>query len=122
MSTIHRFFLVLTLLLFVWAFSLAYKEAPYTVLESQIELKQNNENSCFSHSHPVEVDEGNFVIIESEPEFEIKLNWFTISFKFFNIFSPSLKENSNSNTALFFFLSETIPLYDLYCKWKFDLV
>ena len=67
------------------------------------------------------VEEGEFVIIESEPELEVELDWFSIPTKSFNILQSSLKENSSSHLATFFSSKEIIPLYDLYCNWKFHL-
>ena len=121
MSTIKRFFPVIVLSLFVWAFGLASNEVQAIGLTSQIEFQQNNENSHFSHFHSVEIEESEFLIIESEPEFEIELELFSISFKSFNIFKSLLKESSNSYSTQLFTSKETIPLYDLYCNWKFHL-
>ena len=105
----------------MWAIGVSYNASKDTVLEPQVEFQQKYTPSDFSHFQTVEVDEGEFVIIESEPEFEVELNLFSIPSKSFNISKSSLKEHSNSYTTLLFSSKETIPLYDLYCNWKFHL-
>ena len=70
---------------------------------------------------PAQVDEGEFVIIESEPEFEVELNLFSIQTKSFDIIKSSLEKKSNSYVTTLFSSKEIIPLYDLYCNWKFHL-
>ena len=106
---------------FMWAIGVSFNVSDDVVFESQIEFQQEYSASHISHFHTVEVEEGEFVIIESEPEFEIELDWFSIPSKSFNISKSSLKEHSNSYTTLLFSSKETIPLYDLYCNWKFHL-
>ncbi len=106
---------------FMWAIGVAANASQNTEFKSQIEFQQKQNTSNFSHFHTVEVEEGEFVIIESEPEFEIEIDWFSIQNKSFNIAKSSLKENSNSYTTALFSSKETIPLYDLYCNWKFHL-
>jgi len=104
----------------MWAIGVSFN-ASEDIVVSQEEFQQKYTASDFSHFHTVEVEEGEFVIIESEPEFEVELDWFSIPSKPFNIDKNSLKENSNSHLATFFTSKETIPLYDLYCNWKFHL-
>lgn len=106
---------------FMWAIGVSFNASDDVVLESQIEFQQKYSTSQFSHFHTVEVEEGEFVIIESEPEFEIELDWFSIPIKSFNISKSSLEESSNSYKNSLFSSKETIPLYDLYCNWKFHL-
>jgi hypothetical protein len=105
----------------MWAIGVSFNASEEVVLESQTEFLQKYSASDFSHFHTVEVEEGEFVIIESEPEFEIELDWFSIPSKSFNISKASLKAYSNSYTTSLFSSKETIPLYDLYCNWKFHL-
>jgi hypothetical protein len=105
----------------MWAIGVSFNASTEITLESHVEFQQKYTASDFSHFHTVEVEEGEFVIIESEPELEVELDWFSIPIKSFNIIKPSLKEFSNSHTNTLFSSKETIPLYDLYCNWKFHL-
>ena len=105
----------------MWVMSVSFNTSDDVVLESQVEFQQKQTNSDFSHFQTVEVEEGEFIIIESQPEFEVELDWFSISTKSFNFLQSSLKEYSNSYTTALFSSKETIPLYDLYCNWKFHL-
>ena len=106
---------------FMWAIGVSFNASNEITLESQAEFQQKYTASDFSHFHTVEVEEGEFVIIESEPEFEVELDWFSLLAKSFKISKASLKEHSNSYTTLLFSSKEIIPLYDLYCNWKFHL-
>ena len=106
---------------FMWAIGVSYNASKDTVLEPQVEFQQKYTPSDFSHFQTVEVEEGEFVIIESEPEFEVELDWFSNPTKSFNIVKTSIEEQSNSYTTFIFSSKETIPLYDLYCNWKFHL-
>ena len=115
-----QLFPIFILTSFMWAIGVSFN-ASEDIVVSQEEFQQKYTASDFSHFHTVEVEEGEFVIIESEPEFEVELDWFSIPSKPFNIDKNSLKENSNSHLATFFTSKETIPLYDLYCNWKFHL-
>lgn len=106
---------------FMWAIGISFNASHDFVSETQIEFQQNYKASHFSNFHTVEVEEGEFITIESEPEFEVELDWFSIPSKSFNIDKTLLKECSNSYTTTLFSSKETIPLYDLYCNWKFHL-
>jgi hypothetical protein len=105
----------------MWAIGVSFNASHDVVLESQIEFQQKYSASHFSHFLTVQVDEGEFVIIESEPEFEVELDWFSISSKSVNFKNTKFTESSNSYSAQLFSSKETIPLYDLYCNWKFHL-
>ena len=105
----------------MWAIGVSYNATKDTVLEPQVEFQQKFTPSDFSHFRTVEVDEGEFVIIESEPEFEVELNLFSIQTKSFDIIKSSLEKKSNSYVTTLFSSKESIPLYDLYCNWKFHL-
>jgi len=106
---------------FMWAIGVSFNASEDVILVSQSEFQQKYTPADFSHFHTVEVEEGEFITIESEPELEVELDWFSIPTKSFNILQSSLKENSNSHLTPFFTSKETIPLYDLYCNWKFHL-
>lgn len=106
---------------FMWAFGVAFNSPLKTEIKPQIKFQQHNHSSDLSHFHTVEVEESEFIIVESEPEFEIELEWFSIPTKTFNALNKTLNEHSNSSIALLFSSKETIPLYDLYCNWKFHL-
>jgi len=104
----------------MWAIGVSFN-ASENIVVSQAEFQQKYTPSDFSHFHTIQVEEGEFVIVESEPEFEMELDWFSIPSKPFNIGKKSIKEYSNSYTTTLFSSKETIPLYDLYCNWKFYL-
>lgn len=106
---------------FMWAICVSFNASDDVVLESQIEFQQEYSASDFSHFHTVEVEEGEFIIIESEPEFEVELDWFSISTKSVNLKNTKFTQFSNSYSTQLSSSKETIPLYDLYCNWKFHL-
>ena len=106
---------------FMWAVGISFNASEDVAIVSQSEFQQKYTLSDFSHFQTVEVEEGEFVIVESQPEFEVELDWFSIPAKSFNILQSSLKQYSNSYLASLFSSKETIPLYDLYCNWKFHL-
>lgn len=105
----------------MWAICIVSNVSPDVALVFPDEFQKKNTPSDFSHFHTIQVEEGEFVIIESEPEFEVELDWFSIPSKSFNIGKTSIKEYSNSYTTTLFSSKEIIPLYDLYCNWKFHL-
>jgi hypothetical protein len=105
----------------MWAIGVSFNASDDVVLESQIEFQKKYTTSDFSHFQTVEVEEGEFIIIESQPEFEVELDLLSIPTKSFNISKSSLKAYSNSYTTALFSSKDTIPLYDLYCNWKFHL-
>ena len=106
---------------FMWAIGVSYNATKDTVLEPQVEFQQKYTPADFSHFHTVEVEEGEFIIIESEPEFEVELDWFSIPTKSVAFKNTKFTESLNSYSAQLFSSKETIPLYDLYCNWKFHL-
>ncbi len=106
---------------FTWAIGVSINPSERIVNASQTEFQQKYTTSDFSHFQTVEVEEGEFVIIESEPEFEVELDWFSNPTKSFNVVESPLEENTSSYRSTFFSLKESIPLYDLYCNWKFHL-
>jgi hypothetical protein len=106
---------------FMWAIGVYFNTPNEAALESQVEFQQEFKVSDFSHFHTVEVEEGEFIIIESEPEFEVELDWFSISTKFVNFKNTNFTQSSESYSAQLFSSKEIIPLYDLYCNWKFHL-
>ena len=81
-------------------------------------IKENSEKE-FSHIISTEVEENDFVISELEPEFEVE--WYnseltTCIYDFLVIETqPIFFYNS------YFSSKSTIPLYDLFCNWKFHL-
>ena len=106
---------------FMWAIGVSFNTSNEIALESQVEFQQKFKVSDFSHFHTVEVEEGEFIIIESEPEFEVELDWFSIPTKSVAFKNTKFTEGLNSYSAQLFSSKETIPLYDLYCNWKFHL-
>lgn len=112
-------FFILTF--FMWAIGVLFTTSNEVAPKFQFEFQQKHTTSDFSHFQTVEIEEVEFIIIESQPEFEFELDWFSNSTKSFNFLQSSLKENTNSCVTLLSSSKETIPLYDLYCNWKFHL-
>ena len=106
---------------FMWAIGVSFNASDDVVLISQSEFQQKYTPADFSHFHTVEVEEGEFITIESEPEFEVELDLFSIPSKSINFKNTKFKESPNSYSAQLSSSKETIPLYDLYCNWKFHL-
>ncbi|RTL10724.1 MAG: hypothetical protein EKK56_09575 [Flavobacteriaceae bacterium] len=121
MKRLSQLFSIIILAFFTWAIGFSIDSTQRITLESQTEFQKKYTSADFSHVQKVEVEEGEFVVIESEPELEIQIDWFPLSIKSFEITKSSLKRSSNSYTSLLFSSKETIPLYDLYCNWKFHL-
>jgi hypothetical protein len=105
----------------MWAIGVSFNTSNEVASEFQVEFQQKFKVSNFSHFHTVEVEEGEFIIIESEPEFEVELDWFSISTKSVNLKNTKFAQFSNSYSTQLSSSKETIPLYDLYCNWKFHL-
>ena len=107
--------------LFVWALGVGSNPSNNTEIKSQVEFHQKNNASNFFHYHSLEVEESEFVFIESEPEFEVELDWFLVNSKSVKFKNSDLKQSSNLFTSSLLTSKETIPLYDLYCNWKLHL-
>ena len=75
----------------------------------------------FSHFQTVDLEEGEYVTVEIEPELKIELDVILIPTKSIVIVKSSLEKSSCSYLSQFFSSKEIIPLYDLYCNWKFHL-
>lgn len=121
MKKVLKFASITILTLSLCYVGFAFNVQQTSVSKIQIPFKKNFNNYKFSHFQTIEVEEREFVIIESEPEFEVELDWFSTPTKSFNILQSSLKEKQNSYLTTFFTLKNTIPLYELYCNWKFHL-
>jgi hypothetical protein len=83
-------------------------------------IKENSEQE-FSHVITAEVLENDFVISELEPEFEVELDWYN------SAYTTYINEFLTIETQPIFFYNfyfsskSTIPLYDLFCNWKYHL-
>jgi hypothetical protein len=97
----------------MWAFSVSYNATKDLVSESQGEFQKKYTPADFSHFQTVTV--------EIEPEFKIELDVILIPTKSIVIVKSSLEKSSSSYLSQFFSSKEIIPLYDLYCNWKFHL-
>ena len=106
---------------FMWAIGVSYNASKDTVLEPQVEFQQKYTPSDFSHFQTVDLEEGEYVTVEIEPELKIELDVILIPTKSIVIVKSSLEESSSSYLSQFFSSKEIIPLYDLYCNWKFHL-
>ena len=105
----------------MWAIGVSSNASEVEFFGSKIEFQQKKKLSEFSNFHSVEIEESEFVIIESEPELEVNLDWILITSRTFRFNEFSNKENKCSQYSPLFSSKETIPLYDLYCNWKVHL-
>ncbi|MBV2195224.1 MAG: hypothetical protein KUL78_01780, partial [Flavobacterium sp.] len=106
---------------FMWAIGVSFNASEDVVLVSQSEFQQKYTPADFSHFQTVDIEEGEYVTVEIEPELKIELDILLIPTKSFIIIKSSLEKNSSSYLSQFFSSKEIIPLYDLYCNWKFHL-
>lgn len=83
-------------------------------------LKENSEKE-FSHVITTEVVENDFVISELEPEFEVELDWYNSEFTSYIDGFLTIETQSIFFYNSYFSSKSTIPLYDLFCNWKFHL-
>lgn len=84
-------------------------------------IKNASEEKHFADFVENNIEEDIFNFFELEPEFEIEFESLNegIDYVLFNYYINSKKQPSFFvNTTVFF---ETIPLYDLFCNWKFHL-
>ena len=105
---------------FMWTFGISFTASDDAGLVSTNEYLQSNITSHFSYFHSIEIEEIEFLIVESEIELEFEKDWISSSSKSF-CYNENVKDNSSFNHLPFFTSKETIPLYDLYCNWKFHL-
>lgn len=69
----------------------------------------------------INLEEGELIITESELEIETDLEWFGFENSVCN-FSVTSEERKNQLQGFSYFSSKkSVPLYDLYCNWKFHL-
>lgn len=106
---------------FMWAIGVSYNASIVGISGNQVEINRDYKDLHFSHFQTVEDEGGEFLIVESEPEFEVEFDCSSIPTKSFNILHSSLKDTSTSYISSLFSSKGTIPLYDLYCNWKFHL-
>ena len=106
---------------FMWVFSVSYNATKDLVSESQGEFQKKYTPADFSHFQTVDLEEGEYVTVEIEPELKIEFDVILIPTKSIVIVKSSLEKSSSSYTTTILSLNETIPLYDLYCNWKFHL-
>lgn len=83
---------------------------------SQLPVKK--EITKITHSN---YDEGEIIIIEAEPEIETDIEWLRYENTSYNFNSKIKEKKVQSQEFLNFSLKSSIPLYDLYCNWKFHL-
>ena len=80
--------------------------------------QKNKELATVTHSN-FEVDE--IIIIESEPEIEFKIEWFKFENTSCNFILKPKEKKIQFKEFSNFSSKKTIPLFDLYCNWKFHL-
>ena len=105
----------------MWAIVASYNVSKDVELKAKAEFQQKYTPSDFSHFQTVDLEEGEYVTVEIEPELKIEFDVILIPTKSIVIVKSSLEKSSSSYTTTILSLNETIPLYDLYCNWKFHL-
>ncbi|WP_150111838.1 hypothetical protein [Flavobacterium sasangense] len=106
---------------FMWAIVASYNVSKDVELKAKAEFQQKYTPSDFSHFQTVDLEEGEYVTVEIEPELKIEFDVILIPTKSIVIVKSSLEKSSSSYLSQFFSSKEIIPLYDLYCNWKFHL-
>ena len=106
---------------FMWTFGISCTPLDDSEFVTSNQYQQNNITSHFSHFHSVEIEEIEFLIVESEIEIEFEKDWIFSSNKTLYYNTSNVKRNSSLNRIQLFSSKENIPLYDLYCNWKFYL-
>lgn len=105
----------------MWAIGAIQQFHDNTIsFENKISV-QTYSSKEISHFVITEVEKNDFVITELEPEFELELDWNSVEIiscdsQFLVIQNQSIRVNKFYTSS-----QEVIPLYDLFCKWKFHL-
>jgi hypothetical protein len=118
-------FVLLFLIPLLWAISaLSYSIDlnPLKKTDSSVFIqKQNNTYNTFQTA-PVNARKTINVLDETEPEFEIEFDLFYDDLEF-NLDHCYLLTAKKSNYAFSHFsLKHKVPLYDLFCNWKFHII
>ena len=118
-------FVLLFLIPLLWAISaLSYSIDlnPLKKTDSSVFVqKQNNTYPTFQTA-PVNARKTINVLDETEPEFEIEFDLFYDDLEF-NLDHCYLLTAKKSNYAFSHFsLKHKVPLYDLFCNWKFHII
>ncbi|MCL9769075.1 hypothetical protein NAT47_01455 [Flavobacterium sp. HXWNR69] len=121
MKKIVKIIVVFALTLFVWSFLPTNKMNYELTNLFQFELQDSKEHPQYSHFQTVELEESDFVYTELDPDFELQNSWIVLPDISYNFFKTPLRGKSNLFSLTFFSSKETIPLYDLFCNWKFHL-
>ncbi len=121
MNTIKRLIYFLPLLaISMWVFGMGQNFNTFSEFSksefSQLPVKK--EITKITHSN---YDEGEIIIIEAEPEIETDIEWLRYENTSCNFNSKIKEKKVQSQEFLNFSLKSSIPLYDLYCNWKFHL-
>jgi hypothetical protein len=121
LKRLSQLFLIIALAFFTWAIGISVDSSKKGEVEFQTEFQKKYTPADFSHFQTVDIEEGEYITVEIEPELKLELNVILIPTKSFDIVKSSLEKDSSSYLSQFFSSKETIPLYDLYCNWKFHL-
>jgi hypothetical protein len=121
LNTIKRLIYFLPLLaISMWVFGMGQNFNTFSEFSksefSQLPVKK--EITKITHSN---YDEGEIIIIEAEPEIETDIEWLRYENTSCNFNSKIKEKKVQSQEFLNFSLKSSIPLYDLYCNWKFHL-
>ena len=125
MQNKKNIFVLLFLIPLLWAISaLSYSvdfNAQKKDTSSTFVSKQNYFNSTIQKA-PLSSKKNDTVLDETEPEFEIEFDLFYDDLDF-NLDHCYLLTAKKSNYAFSHFsLKHKVPLYDLFCNWKFHII
>lgn len=121
LNKIKRILFIIPLLaISLWAFGFGQNQSDEFILNDYSFLLDNKEHKQTQYSS-VNFEENEVVLIEIEPESEVEIESFHLNdFSFFLLF---LKQNKVQNylERPRISINKSIPLYDLFCNWKFQL-
>ena len=114
-------FLFPLLTLAMWAIGAVPNIKNKTLPSDNKIVTKENSTKEFSYFIITDITKNDFIITELESEFEIELEWYNSDFITCFVGFLNIENQSKLFYKPYFSTKETIPLYDLYCNWKFHL-
>lgn len=105
----------------MWAFGVVSNINNELLLSKNEIVINENSPQDFKHFITTEISENDLVITELEPEFEVELDWYNSEFTSYIDGFLTIETQSIFFYNSYFSSKSTIPLYDLFCNWKFHL-
>ena len=122
MNKFKKFLFLFPLLtLTMWAFGVVSNINNELLLSKNEIVINENSPQDFKHFITTEISENDLVITELEPEFEVELDWYNSEFTSYIDGFLTIETQSIFFYNSYFSSKSTIPLYDLFCNWKFHL-